>query len=87
MLREAEQGVPVVVVVNKFVALRHLNVLISSAFETNVSVQVSSMGALVSQVEELVETAEMSCSMMQVRSCWLGFRNVAAARKPAAELM
>ena len=37
-----------------------------------VPVQVSSMGALVSQVEELVETAEMSCSMMQVCSCWAG---------------
>ena len=30
------------------------------------------MAALVSQVEELVETAEMSCTMMQVTRSWLG---------------
>ena len=29
------------------------------------------MAALVSQVEELVETAEMSCTMMQVTQTWL----------------
>ena len=29
--------------------------------------QVSGMAALVSQVEELVETAEMSCTLMQVQ--------------------
>ena len=95
MLRGAEQGstrdetwgVPVVVLVNSFVAFRHLLELVIWATGTELALQVSSMGALVSQVEELVETAEMSCSMMQVCSHWLGFRTAAAARKPASELV
>ena len=76
MLRGAEQGstrdetwgVPVVVLVNSFVAFRHLLGFVIWATGTKLALQVSSMGALVSQVEELVETAEMSCSMMQVCS-------------------